>query len=448
MNALAVDLYALTMTEVYLRDGVTGPATFSLFARKLPADRGYLIAAGLEAVIEFLQGWRFSQQDLDYLDSLGKFSKDTLDYLARVRFDGELRATPEGRAFFADEPIIEVTAPIPVAQLLEAALINLVQLPSLIATKASRCVEAAQGRTVVDFALRRTQGIEAGLAVARASYLAGAAATSNVWAGQRYGIPVAGTIAHSFIQAFPDELAAFRAYARVYPDGGTLLVDTYDSERGIANAITVAKELEQAGRRLGAIRLDSGDLLALSQLARRELDQAGLHYVQIFASGGLDEYEIERLVTAGAKIDGFGVGTKLGVSYDAPALDLVYKLVSYNGRPVLKLSPDKQTWIGAKQVWRRSGPHGVFVGDVLSLADEPAPDAEPLLETVMSRGKLVTPLPTLVEARERCKEEISRLPVGLRRLRQPDQYHIEISARLRSEQQSTEAEVRRREGLT
>ncbi len=447
MSALAVDLYALTMVEAYLRAGKQEPATFSVYVRDLPPSRGYLISAGLPAVVEYLRTWRFAEDDLEFLAGLGRFTQPTLDYLAKARFEGDLRAMPEGRAFFREEPIIEITAPLPIGQLLEAAVLNLVQLPVLIASKASRCVEAAQGRPVVDFSLRRTHGIEASLTVARASYLAGFVATSNVWAGHLHAIDISGTMAHSFVQAHADELEAFRGYVRAFPEEGTLLVDTYDAPRGIANAVVVAKELKQAGHELGAIRLDSGDLLVLSRTARSELDKAGLPDVRILASGGLDEYQIERLVNEGAMIDGFGVGTQLGVSADAPALDIVYKLVSYDGRPALKLSSGKQTWIDAKQVWRRSREDGTYVGDILSLAEESVTEAEPLLEPVMRGGKLVIDLPTLMESRARWKKEYALLPAMLRRIRRPGTCPLDISAGLRNKHALTVTELRRRQGL-
>ena len=448
MSALAVDLYALTMVEAYLQAGKREPATFSVFVRDLPPNRGYLISAGLATVVDYLRKWRFSRQDLEYLAGLDRFARSTLDYLERARFEGDLRAMPEGRAFFRQEPIIEITAPLPIAQLLEAAILNLVQLPVLIASKASRCIEAAQGRPVVDFALRRTHGIEASLAVARASYLAGFVATSNVLAGHLHAIGTSGTMAHSFVQAHEDELEAFRAYLRAYPDGGTLLVDTYDTRRGIENAILVANELKRVGHQLGAIRLDSGNLLNLSRVARRELDGAGLQAVRVIASGGLDEFEIDRLVTDGAMIDGFGVGTQLGVSVDSPALDIVYKLVSYGGRPALKLSSGKETWIDAKQVWRRTGEDRRYSGDILSLADEAVPDSEPLLEPVMRGGQLVKDLPTLNEARARWGREYALLPPSLRRIRQPETLPVDISHELREKQALAVAESRRIHGLT
>lgn len=448
MSALAVDLYALTMVEAYLQAGKREPATFSVFVRDLPPNRGYLISAGLATVVDYLRKWRFSRQDLEYLAGLDRFARSTLDYLERARFEGDLRAMPEGRAFFRQEPIIEIAAPLPIVQLLEAAILNLVQLPVLIASKASRCIEAAQGRPVVDFALRRTHGIEASLAVARASYLAGFVATSNVLAGHLHAIGTSGTMAHSFVQAHEDELEAFRAYLRAYPDGGTLLVDTYDTRRGIENAILVANELKRVGHQLGAIRLDSGNLLNLSRVARRELDGAGLQAVRVIASGGLDEFEIDRLVTDGAMIDGFGVGTQLGVSVDSPALDIVYKLVSYGGRPALKLSSGKETWIDAKQVWRRTGEDRRYSGDILSLADEAVPDSEPLLEPVMRGGQLVKDLPTLNEARARWGREYALLPPSLRRIRQPETLPVDISHELREKQALAVAESRRIHGLT
>ena len=413
-SGLFVDLYQLTMGESYLAQGLSErEATFSVFFRSLPAGRGYLLAAGLEDALRYLEELRFSDDDLAYLEGAGLFSAAFLERLRSLRFSGSVRAVPEGTAVFPGEPLLEVTAPILEAQIAETMVLNALHLQTLVASKAARSVEAAGGRTLVDFSLRRTHGGEAGLKVARASYFAGFDATSNVLAGRRYGIPLAGTMAHSYVQSFGDELAAFRAFARAYPDDAILLVDTYDTLEGARLAVAVAHELEEDGHRLRGVRLDSGDLVELSRRVRDLLDRAGFADATIFASGGLDEAEIARLVEAGAAIDGFGVGTKMGVSADAPFLDLVYKLVEVDGRPVLKLSPGKATLPGRKQVWRIRR-DGLAAHDVLGLADSGG-DGEPLLHEVMRDGRATWSEP-LVESRERARRERESLPDGVRAL--------------------------------
>lgn len=413
-SGLLVDLYQLTMGESYLAEGLSErEATFSLFFRSLPAGWGYLLAAGLEDALRYLEELRFSDDDLAYLEGAALFSTAFLERLRSFRFSGSVRAVSEGTAVFPGEPLLEVTAPILEAQIAETMVLNELHLQTLVASKAARSVAAAGGRTLVDFSLRRTHGGEAGLKVARASYLAGFDATSNVLAGRRYGIPLAGTMAHSYVQSFEDELEAFRAFARAYPDDAILLVDTYDTLEGARLAVAVARELEEKGHRLRGVRLDSGDLVELSRRVRNLLDRAGFADATIFASGGLDEAEITRLVEAGAAIDGFGVGTKMGVSADAPFLDLVYKLVETDGRPVLKLSPGKATLPGRKQVWRIRR-DGLAVHDVLGLADSGG-DGEPLLREVMRDGRATWSEP-LVESRERARRERESLPDGVRAL--------------------------------
>ena len=413
-SGLLVDLYQLTMGESYLAEGMAErEATFSLFFRSLPAGWGYLLAAGLEDALRYLEELRFGDDDLTYLEDTGLFAAAFLERLRSFRFSGSARAVPEGTAVFPGEPLLEVTAPILEAQIAETMVLNELHLQTLVASKAARSVEAAAGRTLVDFSLRRTHGGEAGLKVARASYLAGFDATSNVLAGRRYGIPLAGTMAHSYVQSFEDELAAFRAFARAYPDDAILLVDTYDTLEGARLAVKVAHELEEGGHRLRGVRLDSGDLVELSRQVRDLLDRAGFADATVFASGGLDEAEIARLLDSGALIDGFGVGTKMGVSADQPFLDLVYKLVEVDGRPVLKLSAGKATLPGRKQVWRiREG--GVATHDVLGLANS-AGDGEPLLREVMRDGRATWSEP-LVESRERTRRERGSLPEAVRSL--------------------------------
>jgi nicotinate phosphoribosyltransferase len=439
--ALFTDLYELTMAASYFRERMQGAATFSLFVRRLPARRSFLVAAGLEDVLAFVESLEFSEASIRYLRSLGIFDADFLDFLAEVRFTGTVRAMPEGTVFFPDEPLLEVTAPILEAQVVETAILNFVHLQTVLASKAVRSVLAARGRAIVDFGLRRTHGIDAGMKAARCAFIAGAAMTSNVLAGFYEGIPPTGTMAHSYVTAFPAELDSFRAFARAFPRNTTLLIDTYDTVAGARKAVVVAREMERHGARLAGVRLDSGDLLELSRAVRRIFDEAGLPYVRIFASGGLDEDEVARCMNAGAPIDAFGVGTRVNVSADAPYLDIAYKLVRYEDRDVLKLSPGKATWPGEKQVYRLRGPDGAFERDVLALGDEPAPpvDAQPLLETVMAGGRRVGPAPTLAAVRERCVRQVAALPEPLRRLTTDHRYPVEPSARLVSLRHALEA---------
>lgn len=412
-RGLLTDLYELKMAASYLRRSMSGLATFSLFVRKLPPNRGFLVAAGLNDCLDFLEGFQFEADELAFLPKLGFDDRD-VDAFADLRFTGEVWAVPEGRLVFADEPLLEVTAPIAQAQLVETYLLNQVTFQTAIASKAARCRLAAPDAELVDFAFRRTHGIEAAMAVARASAIAGFAATSNVEAARRFGLRAAGTMAHSYVEAFPTEAEAFRAFAQDFPDRVTFLVDTYDTEAGVRNAVDVIAELGLSGS-LG-IRLDSGDIAVLARSARRILDDAGLTDVRVFTSGGLDEWAVEDLVRAGAPIDAFGVGTNMGVSADAPALDSAYKLVAYDGRPVLKLSQGKGTLPGAKQVFRRP----TITDDVIGLRGEPVPPgATPLLEPVMVGGRRTAP-DGLDAARARFERDLGELPAGARRLTDPD----------------------------
>lgn len=415
-DGLLLDLYELTMAEGYLAAGIdSNEATFSLFVRHLPPGWGYLIAAGLDDALRYLEEARFDPDDLAYLESTGRFSAPLLDRLAAYRFTGLVRAMPEGTVFFADEPVLEVTAPLLEAQLVETAVLNCVHFSSLCAAKAARCVDAARDRPLVDFGMRRAHGFDAGSRAARASYLAGFASTSNTSAGQRYGIPIAGTMAHSFVQAFPDEESAFRAYADVYPDNAILLIDTFDTVEGARMAATVAGELQASGHALRGVRLDSGDLLSLSREVRAILDHAGFPGAIIFASGNLDERAIDALLAARAPIDSFGVGTRMEVSADAPYLDMAYKLVAVDGRPTMKLSTGKATWPGPKQVWRSMCAERIDA-DVLTTADDDGPAAAtPLLVPVMDGGRRVA-AQSLTAARERCARERAMLPHECRRL--------------------------------
>jgi nicotinate phosphoribosyltransferase len=410
VQTLLVDLYELTMGKSYLDEGIDErPATFQLFCRDMPEGWRYLLAAGIEEALDHLESLRFTSDELAYLEVTGLFTPAFLTRLEGLRFGAEVRAMREGTVFFPYEPVLEVRGQLLEAQIVETALINLVHLSTLMASRAARCVDAAAGRRLVEFGLRRAHGGEAGLEVARASYLAGFDATSNVLAGKRYGIPLAGTMAHSYIEAFPDERAAFEAYLHSYPDGTTLLIDTYNTVEGARRAAEIAQG------RLGGVRLDSGDLLVLSHEVRRVLDDANLTDVELFASGNLDEHSIAELVDAAAPIDAFGVGTRLAAAAGAPSFDLVYKLVEFDGRGVMKLSEAKATLPGAKQVWRRPDD-----GDLVALLDEEPPaGAEPLLEQSLTAGTRLR-RQSLSEARERAAAQRAALPAG--------RYRVEVSA--------------------
>jgi nicotinate phosphoribosyltransferase len=411
MSALLTDLYQLTMLQAYLDEGLDGEAVFELFVRKLPPQRNFLVAAGLEQALEFLETLRFSDEEIDWLRGQG-FSPALLERLRTMRFTGDVDAMPEGTPFFADEPILRVTAPLPQAQLVESRLLNIVHFQTLIASKAARVVLAAPGKLLVDFGLRRSHGAEAGLFAARASYLAGFAGTATVEAGRRWGIPLFGTMAHSFIQAHASEREAFLAFARARPRRPTLLVDTYDTEAAVATLVAMAPELAAEGIRPGGVRLDSGDLAAHAQAVRRLLDGGGLHDATIFASGNLDEHRVASLLASGAPIDGFGVGTSLDTSSDVPALDAVYKLEAYAGQPRRKRSEGKATWPGAKQVWRQHGPDGRLLADTVQLAAL-AGDGEPLLQPCMRGGRRVGMAPTLAQIREHAAQGLRSLPAAL-----------------------------------
>ncbi len=440
--ALFTDLYELTMAASYFLEGMNAPATFSLFVRRLPKPRSFLVAAGLEDALNYLRNFRFSPEAIDYLRALGRFDAAFLDFLGDLRFTGQVRAVPEGTVFFGDEPLLEITAPVIEAQVVETAVINFCHFQTLLASKAARSVIAARGRPVVEFGLRRTPGLDAGMKAARCAFIAGAATSSNVLAGLYYGIPPTGTMAHSYVAAFPHEIDSFRAFARAFPNNTTLLIDTYDTVVAARKAVEVAKEMEARGARLAAVRLDSGDILALSRDVRRILDEAGLGYVRIFVSGGLDEHIIDELLSAGAPIDAFGVGTRMDVSADAPYMDMAYKLVTYDGRPVLKTSAGKATLPGEKQIYRLRARGGRLDGDLLALRDErPAANGEPLLRTVMESGHMVAPHPALTAVRDYCAAQIAALPAGVRRLRTPDVYPVRVSDRLASLRRSVIARI-------
>jgi nicotinate phosphoribosyltransferase len=429
-SLLLTDLYELSMLEAYAAHGMAETAVFELFVRRLPPERGFLVAAGLEQAVELLETMCITADELAWLRGSGMFSSDFVDSLADLRFTGDLDAMPEGTVFFPDEPVLRVTAPLPQAQLLETRLINLMHFQTIIASKAARMVLAAPGKQLVDFGLRRAHGAEAGLLAARASYLAGFAGTATVLAGRDFGIPLVGTMAHSFVQAHDNEAIAFERFARVRPNALTLLIDTYDTERGAAIVAAIAPRLAAEGITINAVRLDSGDLAAHARAVRTILDSAGSQSIRIFASGGLDEHSLRALCHAHAPIDGFGIGTSLTTSSDAPALDCAYKLQEYAGRPRRKRSEGKATWPGRKQVYRRHHADGTITGDVVALISEPV-NGEPLLQPAMRNGKRVAGLPSLAEARCHAASCLARLPDALRRL---EAFHVpvEISSGLRA----------------
>jgi len=440
--ALFTDLYELKMLQVYWRDGMAEEAVFDLYVRELPDSRNYLLACGLDDALHYMETVRFGADDLAYLASTGQFADDFLAWLGAFRFTGDVWAVPEGTPVFADEPLLEVVAPIAQAQFAETFLLNQVHVQTVVASKAARVVHAARGIPVVDFGLRRYHGTDAGMKAARAAYVAGVASTSNVLAGAVYGIPVAGTMAHSFVQAFEDELDAFRAFARTYPDT-ILLVDTYDTIEGVEKVVELARELGPAFR-VSGIRIDSGDLVALSIQARAILDAAGLDGVGIFLSGGLDEHRVAEVVESGAPVVGFGVGTRMGVPPDASALEIAYKLVAYGGEGRIKLSPGKPILPGRKQVFRVEGPDGRAAHDIVARQDEEHP-GEPLLRPVMRGGKrLPAGSVTLEEAREHAGREIARLPDRIRALGPAQRpYEVVISGALREVQRATARDVAR-----
>jgi len=425
-SPLLTDLYQLNMIQAYLDHGEMKTAVFEFFVRKFPARRGFLVAAGLEQALDFLEDLRFSAEQIEWLARSGRFGKELLDYLAKLRFTGDVHAMPEGAVFFADEPILRVTAPLPQAQLLETRLINILHFQSLIASKAARMMLAAPGKLLVDFGLRRAHGSEAGLMAARASYIAGFAGTATMLAEKCFGIPSFGTMAHSFIQAYDDETAAFESFSQSRPENLTLLIDTYDTEAGAEQVVALAPRLKARGIRIKSVRLDSGDLIALSKSVRRILDEGGLREVSIFASGGLDEDNIAVMLAAGAPIDGFGIGTSLTTSSDVPALDCAYKLQEYAGLPRRKRSGGKATWPGRKQVWRRYGADGRMAGDIVSIESDEWP-GEPLIQLVMQNGRRLAASPTLAEVRARAARDLDRLPNALRRLEPGSQYPVQVA---------------------
>ncbi|MCD6707265.1 MAG: nicotinate phosphoribosyltransferase [Thiobacillus sp.] len=427
-SVLLTDLYQLTMLQGYHDAGMEETAVFEFFVRRLRPGRGFLLAAGLEQSLGFLERLHFTPEELEWLASTQRFSPAFLASLENLRFSGDVHAMPEGTVFFPDEPILRVTAPIAEAQLVETRLINLLHLETMIASKAARSVLMAPDRLLVDFGLRRAHGAEAGLLAARASYIAGFAGTSNVQAGRLFGMPLYGTMAHSFVQAHDDEALAFEHFAHAQPDNVVLLIDTWDTEAAARKVVALAPKLTRAGIRIKGVRIDSGDLAGHARRVRAILDAGGLEHVIIFASGDLDEYALRDMLAAGAPVDGFGVGTRMDTSSDLPYLDCAYKLQEYAGRARRKRSEGKATWPGRKQVYRRHDADGRMAGDMVTLETDSQP-GEPLLIPVMRGGRRVAPAPSFAEVRRHAAENLARLPQALRRLEAFD-YQVEIAPAL------------------
>ncbi|ADE16055.1 nicotinate phosphoribosyltransferase [Nitrosococcus halophilus Nc 4] len=438
-SALFTDLYELTMMQSYYAEGMNAVSVFELFFRKLPHHRNFVMAAGLDDILNYLEHLRFTDQERDWLKAQGGFSQQFLEQLQGFRFTGDVFAVPEGTLVFENEPVVQVIAPLPEAQLVETYLLNQIHLQSVVATKAARVVSAARGHRVVDFGSRRAHGTDAALKVARTSYLAGASATSNVFASRHYNIPATGTMAHSFIQAHPDEYTALKAFVQEFPET-TLLVDTYDTLAGVRKVIALAEALGQDFK-VKAIRLDSGDLGKLAKESRRLLDEAGLNQVKIVASSGLDEYKIQALLEEGAPIDGFGVGTQLAVSGDAPELDFSYKLVEYANQPRTKLSSSKELLPGRKQVFRFFEA-GQMKRDVIARFDETL-EGQPLLEQVMNQGKrLERGQVSLEQAREHARKQMEALPPEFHALQSLKQgYPVTVSEALRQANEQLQHEL-------
>lgn len=430
-SALLTDLYQLTMLQAYLDREMNEEAVFEFFLRRLPPNRQFLIAAGLEQVLTFLCDLHVTSEELSWLEQTGRFSPGLLRYLETLRFTGDVDAMPEGTLFFPNEPILRVAAPIPLAQLVETRIMNLLNFQTMIASKAARSVLVAEGKPIIDFGLRRAHGAEAGLLAARSSYLAGFAGTATVLAGMQYGIPIYGTMAHSFVQAHKDEVAAFEHFAHAQPDNVVLLIDTYDTEAAAHRVVALAPELKKKGILVKGVRLDSGDLADHARKVRRILDEGGFREAQILASGNLDEYRLQVLVASGAPIDSFAVGTAMTTSADAPSLDCVYKLQEYAGRPCRKRSEGKATWPGRKQVYRRLAATGLLAQDIVTTAGD-VQEGEPLLQSMMKAGRRLAPSPPLQEIRDHLTAHLAQLPDHLKRLEAGAPYEVRISQALQA----------------
>lgn len=429
-SLLLTDLYQVNMIEAYLAAGMHDTAVFEFFVRKLPATRGFLIAAGLEQAIDFLLHGRCDQVELDWLRRSGRFTDQLIDFLADFRFTGDVDALPEGTVFYPDEPIIRVSAPIAEAQLAETRLINFLHYQTLVATKAARMRLAAPEANLIDFGLRRAHSGEAGLLAARACYIAGFGGTATVPAARTFDIPIYGTMAHSFIQAHDDERQAFVNFATARPDQTVFLLDTYDTEQAAEKVTALAPALADEGIEVRGVRLDSGDLADHAHKVRKILDDAGLQATRIVASGGIDEFELQELTGKKAPIDAYGIGTSLVTSDDAPALDCAYKLKAYAGRARRKRSEGKAFWPGATQAFRRYGDDGRMVEDTVGRADDKL-DGVPLARPIVREGKLIEPLPPLDDTRHHCEAELATLPDHLRRLEPFPHYPVSVTQSLR-----------------
>ncbi|HEX3339988.1 MAG TPA: nicotinate phosphoribosyltransferase [Pseudolabrys sp.] len=430
-SPLTTDLYELNMVQAYLDRGEDKEAVFEFFVRRLPPRRGFLLAAGLDDVLTYLETLRFSSSEIDWLKSTGRFRDNLIDYLADFRFSGDVHAIAEGTVCFPNEPLIRITAPLPMAQIVETRLINILHFQTMIASKAARMVLAAPGKILSDFGLRTAHGAEAGLFSARASYVAGFTSAANVLAGQRYGIPVVGTMAHSFVQVHDDEMTAFDNFARARPEGVVLLIDTYDTEAGARKVVQLAPKLKADGIAIRGVRIDSGDLASMSKKVRGILDGGGLKDTIILVSGGINEDVLQTMMAAKTPIDGFGIGVNLDASIDAPSLDCAYKLQDYAGKPRRKLSEGKVTWPGRKQVWRSYGADKRMRGDILSLEND-SQAGETLVAPVMRGGKRLAPAPAIAQIREHAARELGKLPEPLRKLEAGIEYPVEISKALRA----------------
>jgi nicotinate phosphoribosyltransferase len=430
-SVLLTDLYELTMLQAYFAERMNATAVFELFVRKLPPQRNFLLASGLAQVVDYLMDLRFSDADLGWLEQTRRFRPEFLESLRDLRFTGDVDAMREGTVFFADEPVVRIIAPLREAQLVESRVMNLMHYQTLVASKAARCVLAAPGRLLIDFGLRRAHGAEAGLLSARASFLAGFGGTATVEAGRRFGIPIYGTMAHSYVQAHADETAAFESFLRTHAGAAMLLIDTYDTERAAHKVVELAAKLAPEGISIKGVRIDSGDLGEHARRVRAILDGAGLGTITIFASGNLDEFRLRELAEQRAPIDGFGVGTRMNTSADAPYLDCAYKLEEYDGRARRKRSEGKATWPGRKQVFRRTTHEGRFDGDVLTVETDRAA-GRALLEPVMRAGRTIAPLPALERSREHAASELAALPPRLRSLDTSAAYAVEVSPALRA----------------
>ncbi len=438
-SPLLTDLYELTMLQAYFDGGMNETATFELFVRSLPPQRNFLMAAGLEQVLDYLEKLKFTEDDLALLARMGRFTPAFLRSLGKLHFTGTVDAMREGTVFFADEPILRITAPIPEAQVVESRVMNLLHYQTLVASKAARIVLAAPDAQLVDFGLRRAHGSEAALLSARASYLAGFSGTATLAAGLRFGIPVHGTMAHSYVQVHANETQAFEDFAHSQPANTTLLIDTYDTEAAARKVVDLARRIARYGITIKAVRIDSGDLGEHARRVRRILDDGGLPYIQIFASGNLDEYRLSKLVASQAPIEGFGVGTRMNTSADAPYLDCAYKLVEYAGEPRRKRSEGKATWPARKAVFRYVDEHGVMMRDCLALEGENRGGAS-LLETVMMAGTRRKALPSLAASRDHARRQLQALPATLRGVGPSDPYPVEVSDKLRQLAQRLDAQ--------